>query len=69
MLVTKKPIAKIAVNLYKKECAPLAPKTEPAAPEPNAAPASAPLPCCIKISPTSPTVSYTHLTLPTNREV
>ena len=42
MLVTKKATARTAVSLYKNECAPLAPKTDPAAPEPNAAPASAP---------------------------
>ena len=42
ILVIKNPIAKTAVSLYKNECAPRAPKTEPAAPEPKAAPASAP---------------------------
>ena len=47
-LVTKKMSATIVVNLLRKVAFPLAPKTVEEAPEPKAAPASAPFPCCTR---------------------
>ena len=48
----KKAVASIAVALEKKFDDPCEPNTVPDAPEPNAAPASAPLPCCSRTKPT-----------------
>ena len=59
-LFKKKPIAKVlakkmpaahAVDFDKKFDEPVAPNTLPDAPLPNAAPISAPLPCCIRTKP------------------
>ena len=46
----KNTVAKIAVVRLKKLAEPREPNTVPDAPLPNAAPASAPLPCCINTS-------------------
>ena len=43
----KKTVAAMAVERERKLALPVAPKTEPEAPLPNAAPRSAPLPCYI----------------------
>ena len=48
---SKKRVAKTAVILLKKFQLPLLPKTVWDAPAPKEAPASAPLPCCIKTNP------------------
>ena len=46
----KKTVARIPVVRLKKFAEPCEPNTVPDAPLPNAAPASAPLPCCIRIN-------------------
>ena len=50
-LVMKNKAANTAVNLENRVLVPRAPKTVPEAPEPNPAPASAPLPRCINTKP------------------
>jgi hypothetical protein len=50
-LVAKNTAARIPVALLKKFAEPVAPKRLPEAPLPNAAPISAPLPCCINTKP------------------
>lgn len=54
MLVMKNNAARAAVARDKKEDDPRAPNTVADAPLPNAAPASAPRPCCISTRPTRP---------------
>jgi hypothetical protein len=62
-LVMKNSDANMAVERDRKEAAPCAPKTDPDAPEPKEAPASAPLPCCMSIRPMMPTLNKTWITM------
>src|SRR3989337_3026414 len=54
-MVQKSPATGTAVLRLKKLAEPVEPNPLPAEPEPNAAPISAPLPCCISTRPTSTT--------------
>lgn len=56
-LVTKNTVARIAVVRLRKFAEPRAPKTVDEAPLPNAAPMSAPFPCCSSTSTTSATAT------------
>src|SRR6185503_2860876 len=62
MLVRKKTVASIAVARLRKFAEPVAPNTLPEAPPPNAAPMSAPLPCCSSTSPMMPSAAITCTT-------
>ena len=56
-LVTKKTAARTAVVRLKKLAEPLDPKILPEAPPPNAAPISAPFPCCSNTRPIMPSAA------------
>ncbi len=62
MLVIKKIVAATAVLRLRKLAEPLDPNRLPADPEPNAAPISAPLPCCMSTNPISTTAVKTCTT-------
>src|SRR5437870_13689713 len=63
IVATKKLAASTAVVRDKKLAAPLAPNRLPEAPPPNAAPMSAPLPCCSRISTMMATAQITWTTI------
>ena len=58
-LVRKNNVAMTAVERLRKLAAPLDPNRLPAYPLPNAAPTSAPLPCCNNTSPITPAAAST----------
>ncbi len=64
-LVIKNSVAATAVLRLRKFAEPLEPNRLPAEPVPNAAPMSAPLPCCISTRPTS-TIAVNTCTTQTN---